>query len=546
MREKIYVTGHQNPDTDSICSAIGYAYLKERLEDVEAIPLRLGSLNQETKFVLDYFDVEEPEMKDSMQPQVKDLNMDTGYGLSRKISLYKAMEIIQRDDLGALAIVDGDEQLEGIVTLSDITKSYMEIWDDFILGTSGTSLMNITEVLSAEIVFKPEKVRSFDGKMSIIAMDPEETKDLVSEGDIAICGNRYDARKMSIQSKASILILTGGFPLEEELLEKAKKKDVVVLSTQLSSFMAARLLPQAVPVSHIMTSKDLVTFHPEEIVHDVSDIMSQTRFRAYPVVDYQNKYLGMISRYHLISLNPKKLILVDHNEANQSIDHIEEAEILEIIDHHRVANIFTEKPIYFRNEPVGSTSTIVSSMYFESGILPPKPIAGLLCAAIISDTLLFKSPTATKKDKIILERMAKIAQLDVEDFAMKMFKEGTSLENKEPDDLLRTDVKRFVINDQPIRVAQVFTVDMDSIQPIKEDLITHMNRILVENNEKSFILMITHIFDETSEVLIAGSYGEELAESFDENLTGCSFLADGLLSRKKQMIPRITAIAERH
>lgn len=546
MREKIYVTGHQNPDTDSICSAIGYAYLKERLEDVEAIPLRLGSLNQETKFVLDYFDVEEPEMKDSMQPQVKDLNMDTDYGLSRKISLYKAMEIIQRDDLGALAIVDGDEQLEGIVTLSDITKSYMEIWDDFILGTSGTSLMNITEVLSAEIVFKPEKVRSFDGKMSIIAMDPEETKDLVSEGDIAICGNRYDARKMSIQSKASILILTGGFPLEEELLEKAKKKDVVVLSTQLSSFMAARLLPQAVPVSHIMTSKDLVTFHPEEIVHDVSDIMSQTRFRAYPVVDYQNKYLGMISRYHLISLNPKKLILVDHNEANQSIDHIEEAEILEIIDHHRVANIFTEKPIYFRNEPVGSTSTIVSSMYFESGILPPKPIAGLLCAAIISDTLLFKSPTATKKDKIILERMAKIAQLDVEDFAMKMFKEGTSLENKEPDDLLRTDVKRFVINDQPIRVAQVFTVDMDSIQPIKEDLITHMNRILVENNEKSFILMITHIFDETSEVLIAGSYGEELAESFDENLTGCSFLADGLLSRKKQMIPRITAIAERH
>ena len=546
MKEKIYVTGHQNPDTDSVCSAIGYAYLKERLEDVEAIPLRLGGLNQETKFVLDYFGVEAPEIKDSMQPQVKDLDMDLDYGLSKDVSLYKAMEIIQRDDLGALPIVDAEQQLEGIVTLSDITKSYMEIWDDFILGTSGTSLMNITEVLSAEILYKPEKTRPFHGKMSIIAMDPEETKDLVSEGDIAICGNRYDARKASIKSKASILILTGGFQLEDELLEEAKKKDVVVLSTQFSSFMAARLLPQAVPVSHIMTSNNLVTFHPEEGVDDVSNIMSQTRFRAYPVVDYQEKYLGMISRYHLISLSPKKLILVDHNEANQSIDHIDQAEILEIIDHHRVANIFTDRPIYFRNEPVGSTATIVSSMYFESGVLPPKSIAGILCAAIISDTLLFKSPTATKKDEIILERMAKIAQLDVEKFAMKMFREGTSLENKKPDDLLHSDVKRFVINEHPIRVAQVFTVDMESIEPIKEDLIEQMNKILANNNEKAFVLMITDIFKETSEVIVVGDYANELAESFDEKLTGYSFMADGLLSRKKQMIPKITAIAERN
>lgn len=546
MKEKVYVTGHQNPDTDSVCSAIGYAYLKERLEDIEAIPLRLGGLNQETKFVLDYFGVEAPEIKDSMQPQVKDLEMDLDYGLSKNVSLYKAMEIIQRDDLGALPIVDAEEELEGIVTLSDITKSYMEIWDDFILGTSGTSLMNITEVLSAEILYKPEKIRPFHGKMSIIAMDPEETKDLVSEGDIAICGNRYDARKVSIQSKASILILTGGFHLEDELLEQAKEKDVVVLSTQFSSFMAARLLPQSVPVSHIMTSENLVTFHPEEGVDYVSHIMSQTRFRAYPVVDYQGKYLGMISRYHLISLSPKKLILVDHNEANQSIDHIEQAEILEIIDHHRVANIFTDRPIYFRNEPVGSTATIVSSMYFESGVLPPKPIAGILCAAIISDTLLFKSPTATKKDEIILERMAKIAQLDVEKFAMEMFKEGTSLENKKPDDLLRSDVKRFVINEHPIRVAQVFTVDMESIEPIKNDLIDEMNKILVNNNEKAFILMITDIFKETSEVIVAGDYASELAKSFDKKLTGCSFMAEGLLSRKKQMIPKITAIAERN
>ena len=304
--------------------------------------------------------------------------------------------------------------------------------------------------------------------------------------------------------------------------------------------MAARLLPQAVPISHVMTTNELVYFHKDDFVEDVKAIMGKTRYRTYPVVDHKNRVVGSISRYHLISNQKKKLILVDHNEKSQSIPDIEYADIKEIIDHHRVANVSTTGPVYFRNEPVGSTCTIISKIFFEHGIRPTRKIAGILCAAIISDTLLFKSPTTTELDKIMLERMSTIAGIDPEKFAMEMFKAGTSLENVKPQDLLKADVKLFTIEDERVRVGQAFTMDLDNLASIKKQLIDKMEEMRKDYKEDVFVFALTDIFKETSKIIVVGKFEQPIAAAFEADLEDNSFMAPGVLSRKKQIIPKLT------
>ena len=539
MKETVYISGHQNPDTDSICAAIGYAEFKRKRNEYNAIPIRLGELSQETKYVLDYFNVPSPLFKDTMQPQVKDLKMDNAYCITPEISIMKALELINEHKIDSLPIIDYDENLVGVATLSNLTGSYIDVWDDNILGRSGTMVENIMDVLTADFIIKPQNPRPMNGKMVVHAMKPESTDGFIMENDIVITGDRKEAQEDAINKKVSLLIITGGLDLEKDLYDKALKNNVSVIHTDYTSFIAARILPQAVPVSHVMTKDELVFFHQEDYLDDVQHVMSNTRFRAYPVLDHQNKVIGSISRYHLLSNKKKKLILVDHNEKTQSIGDIEDAEIIEIVDHHRVANVSTFGPIFFRNEPVGSTSTIVSKMFFEHGIRPSRETAGILCAAIISDTLLFRSPTSTQVDAWVLERMAKIAGIDVEAFALDMFKAGTSIEGKTPQELLEQDVKAFSIEGETIRVAQVFTMDMEYLESVKKELITAMNKVIKENGENTFVLMLTDIFNETSIVLVAGDFTEEIAAAFDKPLVDNSFEEPGLLSRKKQMIPKL-------
>ena len=539
MKETVYISGHQNPDTDSICAAIGYAEFKRKRNEYNAIPIRLGELSQETKYVLDYFNVPSPLFKDTMQPQVKDLKMDNAYCITPEISIMKALELINEHKIDSLPIIDYDENLVGVATLSNLTGSYIDVWDDNILGRSGTMVENIMDVLTADFIIKPQNPRPMNGKMVVHAMKPESTDGFIMENDIVITGDRKEAQEDAINKKVSLLIITGGLDLDKDLYDKALKNNVSVIHTDYTSFIAARILPQAVPVSHVMTKDELVYFHQEDYLDDVQHVMSNTRFRAYPVLDHQNKVTGSISRYHLLSNKKKKLILVDHNEKTQSIGDIEDAEIIEIVDHHRVANVSTFGPIFFRNEPVGSTSTIVSKMFFEHGIRPSRETAGILCAAIISDTLLFRSPTATQVDAWVLERMAKIAGIDVEAFALDMFKAGTSIEGKTPQELLEQDVKAFSIEGETIRVAQVFTMDMEYLESVKKELITAMNKVIKENGENTFVLMLTDIFNETSIVLVAGDFTEEIAAAFDKPLVDNSFEEPGLLSRKKQMIPKL-------
>ena len=543
MRETVYITGHKKPDTDSIMSAIAYADLKNRLGEYEAIPVRLGKLSQESRFVLDYFGVKPPEIKESMKLTVGDLSFDKGNIIDPIIPVRKAWDTFQNGSTNSLTVVDNEGKIVGIASLSNITKSYMDVWDDQILGRSNTPLDNIIDVLSGKVIYKTENDPDFSGKMTVFATagDEKELKDVITKGDIVIAGNRYDYYEYLLKQKISLLILTNGAILDEEVIEIAKENKVTVISTEFNSFMTSRLLPLTIPVSHVMTTENLIYFKTDDTLDTVRDAMAKSRFRSYPVVDATNKVVGSISRYHLISSKKKKLILVDHNERNQSIDDIDEAEIIEIIDHHRVANILTTSPVFFRAEPVGSTATIISEMYLESGIRPSKEIAGILCAAIISDTLLFRSPTTTDTDKRILDRMSKIAGINPEEFADQMFRAGTSLKGKSAKDLIEGDIKTFTIGEANVRVGQVFTMNPEELVPIMDDLKAQMAGKIKERGEDTFVLVLTDIFNQRSELLVVGEYYDDIKEEFGEITKNGTINADGVLSRKKQVIPRLTA-----
>ena len=540
LKETIYVIGHKNPDSDSICSAIAYAEYKNGSGNINAIPVRLGNLNRESRFILNYFGVEAPIMMDTVRLSMEDLDFDKIPPVSPEISLKMALNIMNKNNVYSLPVIDENEQLIGVVTLSDIIQNYIDVWDNSVLGKSGTTIENIIDTLSAETLVYPANQKPFDGKLLVLAMEPSSLKKYIDDNDIVICGDRKDIQEVALNSNISLMIVTGSGKIEENLIELAKKRDIIVVSTPHDTFTAARMITQSVPIEYVMSTEDLVYFSLDDLVDDVKVHMSQTRYRSYPVINHEGKVAGTISRYHLISSMKKKVILVDHNERSQSVDGLEEAEILEIIDHHRVADVFTGSPIYFRNEPVGSTCTIVASILFENGRRPSKKIAGILAAGIISDTLLFKSPTSTSTDRIILDRLAKIADLNVDEFALEMFKEGTSLTGKTPKELLNQDFKSFIVNEEKIGISQVYTMDPDSLKDMMDDLISTMEERAKEFGYSTFILMLTDIFKEASEMIIVGPNKENIAKAFGETLKDNSFYAPGVLSRKKQVIPPIT------
>ncbi|MDR7871291.1 MAG: putative manganese-dependent inorganic diphosphatase [Tissierellaceae bacterium] len=542
MKETIYITGHKNPDSDSICSAIAYGEFKNGNGDVNAIPVRLGDINRETMFILNYFGVEAPLLIDTVRLSVEDLNFDKIPPVSPEISLRMALNIMNKNNVYSLPVVDENEQLVGIVTLSDIIQNYIDVWDNSVLGKSETTIENIIDTLSAESIVLPDSYKPFNGKLLVLAMEPSTFKKYIEDNDIVICGDRKDIQEVALNSNISLMVVTGNGKIEDNLVQLANDRGIAVISTPHDTFTAARMITQSVPIKYVMTTEDLVYFSLDDLVDDVKVHMSQTRYRSYPVIDHERKAVGSISRYHLISSLKKKVILVDHNERSQSVDGLEEAEILEIIDHHRVADVFTGAPIYFRNEPVGSTCTIVASILFENGRRPSKKTAGILAAGIISDTLLFKSPTSTNTDKIMLERLAKIADLDVEEFALEMFKEGTSLTGKTPKELLNQDFKSFVINEEKVGISQVYTMDPDSLKDMMDELIIAMEERAKEYGYSIFILMLTDIFKEASEMIVVGPNKESVAQAFNATLEGNSFYAPGVLSRKKQVMPPITNV----
>ncbi|EJT5924361.1 TPA: putative manganese-dependent inorganic diphosphatase [Clostridium perfringens] len=542
MKDVIYITGHKNPDSDSICAAIAYAEFKNKTQDTLAIPVRLGNVSQETQYILDYFGVEAPQFLETVKLKVEDLEMDNIAPLAPEVSLKMAWNIMRDKNLKSIPVADGNNHLLGMLSTSNITETYMDVWDSNILAKSSTSLDNILDTLSAEAQNINEERKVFPGKVVVAAMQAESLKEFISEGDIAIAGDRAEIQAELIELKVSLLIVTGGHTPSKEIIELAKKNNITVITTPHDSFTASRLIVQSLPVDYIMTKDNLVTVSTDDLVEDVKVIMSETRYSNYPVIDENNKVVGSIARFHLISTHKKKVIQVDHNERGQSVHGLEDAEVLEIIDHHRVADIQTSNPIYFRNEPLGSTSTIVAKRFFENGIRPSREAAGLLCGAIISDTLLFKSPTCTPQDIKICRRLAEIAGIVPETFAKEMFRAGTSLKGKSIDEIFNSDFKPFTIGGIKIGVAQVNTMDIEGFMPLKDEMLDYMNQKADSMGLEMIMLLLTDIINEGSQILVTGRNPEIAEEAFKVKLEDSTTFLPGVLSRKKQVVPPLTQI----
>lgn len=543
MNNKIYVLGHKNPDTDSICSAITYAELKRKL-GFDAVAGRLGEPNQETEFVLQHFDVELPDLVETVKKQVSDLNMDIVPGLSPEIPVKTTWNIMKKTNIKSLPVVDDNERLVGVVTLSDITEKYMDAVDNNIIAASHTSLQNVAETLNAEIISGGQNDYDTTGKVLILAAEPSQLDSFIEKGDIVIAGNRLDSVIRAIELGANCVILTCCYEVETCVIEKAKEWGCILMMTQADTFTAARLINQSIPIGYVMTTDEIVKFEIDDYVDEVKETMMRTRFRSYPVVDNGNKVRGFISRYHVISQNRKQVILVDHNEMSQTVHGIEEAEILEIIDHHRLGDIQTGKPIFFKNEPVGCTATIIANMYLDSGITPSKKMAGLMCSAILSDTLKFKSPTCTYVDKVTAEKLAEIAGIDMDAYSMQMFKAGSTLKGKTPREILCRDFKEFEFNKGRIGIGQVYTIDIESVEEIGDSILDFMTSYCNDGNYALVLLLVTDILNQGSETFFVGEYKEIVGKAFGvQNKENRVFLP-GVVSRKKQVVPNIANLME--
>ena len=540
MKDIIYVTGHKNPDSDSICAAYAYAEFKNKIGDVETVACRLGNPNQETQYILDYFNAEAPRLLKTVKLKVEDLQFDNISPVSPEISLKTAWSIMRDKNIKTLPVADENDHLLGVLAVSNLTSCYMDIWDNRILAKSNTTLDNIIDTLSAKVSYVNEKVTHFPGKIVVTAMQPDTMSGHIDEGDIAIVGDREEAQAALIKLNISLMIVTGGYAPSEKIVSLAKEHGVTIIVTQHDSFTASRLIVQSIPVGYVMVKENIVSFTTDDLVDDIKGIMTETRFRSYPVLDQNGRVVGTVSRYHLISNHKKKVIQVDHNERGQSVDGLEDAEVLEIIDHHRVADIQTNNPIYFRNEPVGSTSTIVAKCFFESGIRPSRKAAGLLCGAIISDTLLFRSPTCTPQDQYICKKLAEIADINIEEFAKEMFKAGTSLKGKTVEQIFNSDFKPFTIEDTKVGIAQVNTMDIEGFMPLKEEMLNYMDQKAKEAGLEMVMLLLTDILNEGSEILVTGAKPEIVEKAFKVTLKDKGAFLPGVLSRKKQVVPPIT------
>ena len=543
MKDIIYVTGHKNPDSDSICAAYSYAEFKNLTGDTKAVPVRLGNVSQETQFVLDYFGAKAPELLKTVRLMVEDLNFDKINPVLPTLSLKSAWNVMKENNMKTLPVADENNHLLGVLSVSNLTSCYMDMWDNTILSKSNTTLENILDTLSATACYINENLKTFPGKIVVSAMDPKSMVDHINAGDIAIVGDREEAQVALIDKKVSLMIVTGSHTPCENIITLARENGVTVIVTPHDSFTTSRLIIQSVPVEYVMAKENIVSFTNDDLVDDIKDAMAQTRFRSYPVIDENGRVLGMVARYHLISKHKKKVIQVDHNERVQSVDGLEDAEVLEIIDHHRVADIQTSNPIFFRNEPIGSTSTIVAKCFFERGLTPSKTAAGLLCSAIISDTLLFRSPTCTPQDEEICRRLAEIAGISsVEDYAKEMFKAGTSLKGKTVEQIFNQDYKPFSIEDIKVGIAQVNTMDIDGFMPLKEEMLAYMNEKAKESSLDMVMLLLTDIITEGSQVLVVGERSDIAEKAFNATLVDNTAFLPGVLSRKKQVVPPVTNV----
>ena len=538
---KVVVIGHRNPDTDSICSAIAYAELKNKTSDLVCEPRRAGKMNQETEFVLKKFGVRPPRMCTDVNPKIRDVDYREMPGIPGSTSLRKAWEIMRDQKIDTLPVTSEEDELQGVITVKDIATANMDLFDTGILAKSRTSYRNILETLGATMVVGSEDAECTTGHIRIGTATPEMLESSMEKGDIVILTNRYESQLCAIEKEASLIIICNGAKVGRTIQHIAAETGVAIMSAPCDTYAAAKLISQCAPISYYMTRDDIMKFTLVTPVADVTRVMAKVRHRYFPILDADGKYCGMISRRNIINLRKRCIILVDHNEATQAVEGFDQAEILEIIDHHRIGSLETSGPVYFRNQPVGCTATIVTQMYDESGVEIPQKTAGLLLAAILSDTLVFRSPTCTPMDVGAANRLAKIAGVDINEFANEMFEAGEKLDGKTAEEVFLQDFKVFMCGDIRFGVAQGSYMTRKNLLAAEALLQPYLEEARNKQNVEDIYMLLTDVPKEESVVISDGRYASEvLADGFEtQPAEDGSFTLPGVVSRKKQFIPAL-------
>ena len=538
---KVVVIGHRNPDTDSICSAIAYAELKNKTSDLVCEARRAGKMNQETEFVLKKFGVTPPRMCTDVNPKIRDVDYRQVPGISGSTSLRKAWEIMRDQKIDTLPVTSEDDELQGVITVKDIATANMDLFDTGILAKSRTSYRNILETLGATMVVGSEDAECTTGHIRIGTATPEMLESSMEKGDIVILTNRYESQLCAIEKEASLIIICNGAKVGRTIQHIAAETGVAIMSAPCDTYAAAKLISQCAPISYYMTRDNIMKFTLVTPVADVTRVMAKVRHRYFPILDADGKYCGMISRRNIINLRKRRIILVDHNEATQAVEGFDQAEILEIIDHHRIGSLETSGPVYFRNQPVGCTATIVTQMYDENGVTIPQKTAGLLLAAILSDTLVFRSPTCTPMDVGAANRLAKIAGVDINEFANEMFEAGEKLDGKTAEEVFLQDFKVFMCGDIRFGVAQGSYMTRKNLTAAEALLKPYLEEARNKQNVEDIYMLLTDVPKEESVVICNGRYAAEvLTEGFDtQPAADGSWTLPGVVSRKKQFIPAL-------
>ncbi len=536
---KVVVIGHRNPDTDSICSAIAYAELKNRTSTLVCEPRRAGKMNQETEFVLKKFGVTPPRMCTDVNPKIRDVDYREMPGIPGSTSLRRAWKIMRDQQIDTLSITSADNELEGIITVKDLATANMDVFDTAVLAKSRTSYKNILETLNGTMVVGNADAVCTTGHIKIGTATPEMLESSVEKGDIVILSNRYESQLCAIEKEASLLIICNGAKVGRTIQRIADETGVAIMTTPVDTYAAGKLISQCAPISYYMTQDNILKFTLVTPVADVLRVMAKVRHRYFPILDEDGKYCGMVSRRNVIALRKRRIILVDHNEATQAVEGFDQAEILEIIDHHRIGSLETSGPVYFRNQPVGCTATIITQMYDENGVDIPPQIAGLLLAAILSDTLAFRSPTCTPVDENTAKRLAKIAGVDIEEFSTEMFEAGEKLDGKTPEEVFLQDFKVFMCGDIRFGVAQGSYMTRKNLQAAQALLQPYLEEARNKQNVEDLYMLLTDVPKEESVVICTGRYAAEVLSNGFESRPAAdgSWTLPGVVSRKKQFIP---------
>ena len=539
----VYVTGHINPDTDSIASAIAYAFFK-RSTGVRAVPCRLGKLNVETKYLLDRFGFEEPMLLTDARKKLSEIDLDKPYAVNQSASIQETLQLMERTNRTNFGVIDDEKRLVGIVSKSDLANVGL---GDTALGIEllrQTPVSYISKAINGTLIYDDSESH-IDGRVSIIAITRYHLENYKVENRIVIVGDDPESQIALIKKGAGALIVVWADSIQEDVIEVAKQYHCPLIISGHGSMNTSRYIYFAPPIQLVMGRK-LISFKEDEFVEDAGKRMANYRYRAFPVTDENGHLVGYVSRYHILNYHNKKVIMVDHNEFSQSVKSIEKAQLLEVLDHHRIADFSTNQPVQFRNEIVGSTATIVSKIFRENQIPVPPEYAGLLLGAILSDTLMFESPTTTQLDHDCANMLAAIANLDIEDFGNEMFRAASEAEDLTMKERLNQDIKYFDIHGCKTMVSQIIVAETGSYAEREMEIMHAVESLSKKKSLDLCVLALSGVIDKGSRFYAAGEKAKWVTEAFPNKPGEEHSLQEGVLSRKKQIVPMLTDVIAKY